>query len=148
MVGVRSFFTGALIPCLAWGIATPAHAATDSGATVFSQSYCNPLDDVHEYCEKAHGVFHQVETRSGNLNVIGSQRRTYTFTENGVVVASGESSGTFKFSLRAGETHVVHGSSATFDDYYGLVCTSSTRFHEVDGRVVYDDSVDMACTLS
>ena len=148
MLGIRGLSTGALIPFLAWGIAAPVHAATDSGATVFSQSYCNPIDDVFEYCEKAHGVVHQVETRSGNLKVVGSQRRSYTFTENGVVVSSGESTGSFKFSLRAGETHVVHGSSVTFDDYYGLVCTGSTRFHEVNGRVVYDDTVDMACTLS
>ena len=63
------------------------------------------------------------------------------------MVSSGTSTGTFKCSLRAGETHVVHGSSATFDDYYGLVCMSGTRFHEVDGRVVYDDTLDMACTL-
>lgn len=66
-----------------------AGAASAEGATVYSDAYCDDTYDLRQdvFCESTWIVMKPTEAANGNLVVVANRTYSYSYTDNGILVA-------------------------------------------------------------
>lgn len=136
----------AALPALLAGTAGPASA---DGATVYSAAYCDDTYDFGQdvFCESQRIVAKATQAANGNFVVVTNSTYSYSYTDNGVLVAGRDEKKHSAYVLREGGTVQLESIRATWTETgNGAVCDWVYWLTVVDGEPRIDRFGQSGCT--
>jgi hypothetical protein len=147
----RSIGTLAAVVVAVAGVPTPAAASPGAGATVERMQDCETFQDPDTgseitYCEDVRMISKETITGAGVTVALLVLDSSFSFTQNGIVVNTGNERRRATWVAREGATKVLTFTSDSESFFFGTLCTTEVRVQVVGGRVVFDEE-EIVCVV-